>query len=224
MKYTKYVFVILLSLVIMISGGVNALAMETGFSTEEMSQESIDNLLENIDLTFLTTDDPRKGLIDSFDVSETGMVAISHNRIHGRDNIFVYNSEGEFQYGYSLDAAGMVWVEFDNDNLIIYFVRSEIVISVDSNGEVQSVLDTLDTEENEEHLKYLSYLREKMVGDTKYSLEGFLFYTKVIATDASGEETVIYDATVEVLIDASVIAGIFLIGGIYVHKKTKRSK
>ena len=223
MRYIRFVFAILLVSLLLVNANVEVLAMETGFSTEEMSQESVDDFLESINLTFLITDDQLKGRIDSFDVSENGMVAVAHHLIY-TDNIFIYNSEGEFQYGYSVNSYGVVEVEFDNDNLIICFVRSDVALSVDSNGEVQSVLEIPNTKENEEHWKYLTYLREKTVGDTKYSLEGFSDYNKVIARNASGEETVIYDATAEILIYDLVIAGIFLIGVICAHKKIKRSK
>ena len=208
MKYTKYVFVILLSLVTMISGGVNALAMETGFSTEEMSQESIDNLLKNIDLTPLTSE-PRKGSIVSFDVSENGMVAIVHQSLFFQ-TISVYNIEGQFQYGYSLDYTQSLELEFDNDNLIICFVRSDVALSVDSNGEVQSALEIPNTEENREYWKYLSNLREMEVGDTKYELRrsSLVGFSQIVAINASGEEAIIYDASSETLTD-----DIFLIGG-----------
>ena len=203
MKYTKYVFVILLSLVIMIICGVNALAMETGFSTEEYHEDTVDKdtFIKNVNISMLT-EEPHRNAIECFDVNENGEIAIGCGE-YERKTVCIYTSDGDFKYGYSFECSGSFGIELNGDILNIYLVRSDAAISVDSTGEVKSVLEILDTTENRRYWNYFVRSTKRTIGDKEYTIKndvGFLnililesSYSQLVITDKNGEETIIYD-------------------------------
>lgn len=181
--------------------GIAAFAIDTGFSTEELTTHDIEEFCTNVELSLLL-EEPEKKAIDCFDVNEKEMIAIGSDNSE-RDTIYIYSKCGEFQYGYTFSSSGKFGIEWDNDNLLIYFVRSDIVISVNSMGEIEDVLKIQDTLENNSYWNNSVFGSKKSVGSTEYKIQndiGLLnafsdSYSQLVATDDAGNVTVVYDVS-----------------------------
>ena len=99
---------------------IKAKAMNTGFTTEELSEEQKSLLIEATNLSLLQTE-PQKRSIRCFDVNEEGMIAIGQDSSPEENaEILVYNSHGEFLYGYVFYRGGSDFVvEWDHKNINI---------------------------------------------------------------------------------------------------------
>lgn len=185
-------------------------ATNAGFTTNNLDPSTIDTS----DICLLTTE-PLKETITCFDVSENGMFAIGTGN-STQKVISVYDHEGVFQYGYCFRTQGTYGIELDNGVVYIYFVRGDIVISLDSSGGVMGVFEVENTLENNTRWQQLLYSNERTVGDTKYIAENdaILFnwltssYDKLIAEKPNGIRTVVYDAD-----NTHVVRGSFILTG-----------
>ena len=181
--------------------------MNTGFDTEELSEETKERILSYINLTLLETA-PRKRGIQCFDVNEQGMIAIyqEHSFIGRKKEICVYSSQGEFLYGYAFRTDGSIAVEWDHENLNIYFVRGDELMSLDKNGNVLDMKNVPITKKNDSYKNDLLYTFKRTVGDTTYQIRNdqgpilnFLTasFSQIVVTDPDGTERIIYDINEE---------------------------
>lgn len=227
MRYVEYFLTIVLLLFLLINGGVNVLAVNTGFSTEELTDK--DTFVKNVDVCVLDSA-PEKKAIVCFDVNESGMIAIGHN---GSDTkiISIYNLDGGFLYGYEFNCTGDFGVEWDNENLIIYFVRSDVALEINSTGEIESVLKIKDTIENNSYWNKQVFSTKRTINDKEYLLKndmGFLnlfasSYSQLIITDSNGQTNVFYDVNSEQLTKTLIIfIGVLLFVGIVVYNAIRQ--
>lgn len=193
-------------------------AMNTGFSTEEVSEKTRNRFVSNIELSLLTTEPVKKG-IQCFDVNEKGMVAIGQN---GADDkrVCIYDSDGKFLYGYTFDVSQSFGVEWDGEYINIYFVRSDVIISLDSDCnvlDIKKIQNTMDNNTYSDKLKHLT----RSIGDTTYLVRNdmgifnliALSYSQVVTIDSTGAERIIYDINSEQLfITISLL--IIILGGV----------
>ena len=177
-------------------------AANAGFETEELPESRKDNIMKNIQLSFLDSE-PSKHPIECFDVSESGLVAIG-SEFFGNQTVCVYDSEGVFQYGYEFCDYGSFAVEWDGDCVLICFVRGDVAISVNADGVVDRALEIQRTVANNEHWRDLDSTK-RVVGDRTYRMMNDSLglpnlttgaYSKIVVTQ-DGEKTVIYDATLQ---------------------------
>ena len=212
-------------------------AVETGFVTEELSNERITELVQFIRLTPLS-EEPEIESMDCFAVSENGLVAVGYDGEKAKI-ISVYNGDGEFQYGYRFNSHGSFEIAWSEDDIIIYFWREAELVAVDASGSIQEVLAVPeDIKENDTRLKQLE-ANEKTIGEKTYRLQNdmglldyFAFsYSQLIVTQADGREVVFLDTThaymptaiwsmaIRVFVFVSVPTAIFV-----VLKRRKRCK
>ncbi len=200
MRGTKGLAVFLLLLVLIANIKIMIFAMDTGFSTESMSDEKMNTFLGNV--SFKLLDEEHKGMsIERFDINENGMFAIGGERFEHK-KVAVYDIEGVFQYGIAFESSGTFYLELtDYDKLLIYFVRSDIAVSVSSEGEVEEALKIPDTLHNNRYWRYIQ-ASKKQVGDTQYILKNdmgvlnifAMSYSQIVAVDGEGNKTIIFDA------------------------------
>lgn len=213
MKFIRYVFTIILLLLLLVIGGVEVLAMNTSFSTELLPENDMNTLLKNVNISMLA-DEPPKKTIECFDVNEDGMIAIGCSSSENK-TVCIYTSDGIFQYGYSFIYSGNFGVELDKSVLNIYLVRSDISIAVNSVGEVESILKIQNTSENNSYWNDCIFSTRRKIGDTEYFLEndmGILnlfasSYSRLITTNKYGEESIIYDVNSAQLSNMVVVVG-----------------
>ena len=220
-SYLFWIFVIMFMLFINVAE-VNA--MNTSYVAEELSEEDKNKFLSHVGIWRLTIE-PTKTGINNLDVNEKGMIAIS--QITDRDKmVCIYSSDGTFLYGYAVECNGVINVEWDGECIIIEFVRSDILVSLDPDGNVVDVqeIQVSDLRNIDAGEKMRS--KRWVVGDTTYLLRsdmGILNWispssSQIVTIDASGAEMIIYDANstqmvkiLTVLIPTLVFASIVVV-------------
>lgn len=199
MKLKRWNLFLSIVFFLLLTSTINVNAISTGFSTAEISPEERDLFMSNIDISLLTKE-PAKKSVKCFDVNQNRKIAICHNGIYG-DEVCVYSDEGIFLYGYSFNCSQSYAIEWDNENINIYFVRSDVIISLDSDGVVLDVKKVEDTIDNNTHSNTLLHSNRRVVGDTMYIIKNDMkifnyissSYSQIIAVDADGIENIIYD-------------------------------
>ena len=203
MRYILCVPVIVLLLFLLIGGGAEVLAMNTGFSTEPLSEDDIDTFLKNVNISVIE-EEPKKRAIDCFAVNDDGIIAIGCSDSENK-TVCIYTSEGEFQYGYRFECSGNFGVGFDKSILNIYFVRSDVAVAVNPDGGVKSIHKIKNTPENNVYWNNYVFLTRQKIRDVEYVLKNDIgvfnlfasSYSQLIITDESGKENIIYDVSSE---------------------------
>lgn len=203
MRKVKGLFFLFIILMFIFSESIAAFAMDTGFSTDYITPEEKELLLSNINLS-LIKEGPRRTSIICFDVNENESVAVGTEDAN-RKSVLVYTSNGIFKYGYTFDCSGSFGVEWDNEDIIIYFVRSSVAASFDKEGNNIEVKKIQDTADNNSYWNQNVYSSDRTVNGNKFTAKtnmGFLntftsSYSQIIRTDTDGNTTTVYDAGVE---------------------------
>ena len=191
---------ILLLILILITGSKEALAMNTGFSTENLSENEATVFLSNANIVLMTEKPTQKG-IKCFDVNENGMIAIGQENKDGVKEICVYSSDGLFLYGYIFNSSGDFGIEWDDKNINIYFVRSDIIASINQEGKITDIAEVQNTAENNAYSNYMLYSTERTSKGVKYMLKNDMGFLNAFASSCSqlieikstGEELMLYD-------------------------------
>ena len=202
MKVKRGVLFLLAIVIFMFFVNVESVnAVNTGFQTKRLSNEEKNNFISNINI--LTIDEePEKKSIACIDVNSNHLIAIGQESIL-RKTICIYSNEGVFQYGYTFNSSGDYGVEWDGENLNIYFIRSDRIVTVTPTGEVLEVLEVQNTIENNSYVNNFINSSKKNVDGTEYSIRNnlgilnwlALSYSQVIVKDGTGTENVIYDVS-----------------------------
>lgn len=200
MKLKRIYPILLFVLIIVISkNAIEVNAMKTGFSTEELSEEKKTIFVTNINIVPLSAEPPKKSIL-CFDVNEQGMIAVGQKNSQ-RKEICVYTSRGEFLYGYSFNCTQSFCVEWDERNINVYFIRSDVIISLDSNGNILDIKTVQDTIDNNSYRNSLLYSTTRTVGSTTYLIRNNMgifnwlapSFSQIVIIDATGTESIIYD-------------------------------
>ena len=230
----KYIFTVLFICCLLPNCILNAFAVNTDFSTEKLSEQDIQVILDNVNITLLT-EEPVKQSIECFDVRADKTFAVGFSCLDD-DIIAVYNVKGDFEYGYTFKSSGDFYLEWDNDIINIYFVRGDIAVSVNAMGEVENTLKIQNTIENSSYWNKMQS-NKRNVGDTKYTLKndmGILnlfasSYSQLVTENIDGEEMIIYDVnssqflnTVVLLVFALTFIGVLLLIVFYNLKKSSQ--
>ena len=216
MKIRRILLALIIISVFIWNGSVNALAMNTGFSMEKMEHSEQENFLSSIDLR-LVTEEPEISSIECFDVNDNEMVAVGSKNLSKRI-VSVYAPDGKFKYGYTFECDGDFGIEWDDNNIIIYFVRSDVAALFDELGnnlEMQTIQDTMD---NDSYWNYSVFSRQRTINGNKYTMRnnGLLCffsssYSQLIKTDTQGNVKIIYDNSVAYTIEFIIkVIGVIL--------------
>lgn len=121
----------LISVILFCNGGM---AMETGFESKIMDQYLQNQYWERIQLSVTSIEDSSSKTC-SFDVSENGQIALGLCN----NTISIYDSDSTFQRSYQFNTYGSYFVEWDNNNLNIFLVRSSLIVQVDNDGNLTEI-------------------------------------------------------------------------------------
>lgn len=138
--------------------------------------------------------------ITCFDVNSNRLIAIGQNT-SDRKTICIYSNEGVFQYGYTFNCSGDFGVEWDEENLNIYFVRSSVIVSVTPNGELLDVFEVQNTIENNSYVNHFIHATKRTIGNAEYYIRNNMgvlnlfasSYSQISVKDITGSERIIYD-------------------------------
>lgn len=212
-------------LLILSTGKVYAFAMDTGFETDNMELSEQQIFLKNVDLKLITEKPPSYPVL-CFDVNEDGMIALGSESLDEKI-ISIYSIDGDFMYGYTFNCSGSYGIEWDKNNLIIYFVRSDVAAMFDEKGNCLELKKIPITAENNSYWNDYVFSKQRTVGNSEYTLKNDMgpfnlfasSYSQLIKTDSDGSTTVIYDVNNDQLIKTIFIfIGIVLLIAIVIGK------
>lgn len=201
MRILKLLAILCISLLFIHLGSVGTLAMTTGFSTEEVEPNIQQNFLSNINLK-VTTEEPKNETISCFDVNEHELIAIG-SEDSSKKTVSIYKNDGTFQYAYTFNCSGSFGVEWDDNNLIIYFVRSDIAASFDRNGTNLEIREIQDTIDNNSYWNHSVFSTRKSIDDKQYIIKNSMglfnvfasSYSQLIETDNNKNIKLLYDVS-----------------------------
>lgn len=215
----KKIFVMLFFAVLLYVCGTSAvvLAMNTGFSTQTMNTEDQKTFLSNIQLVKEEKEPDKNGIV-CFDVNEDGLIAIG-TRDSSQKSVAIYNLSGDYKYSYNFNCNQSFGVEWDGNNLIIYFVRSNVAALVDENGTIPELREIENTTENNSYWNHSVFSTQRTVGEYKYIIKNDMgpfnifasSYSQLVAEDEQGNQTILYNVnnaqmTKTIIIFIAVIA------------------
>lgn len=188
----KNIYIIILLFFSSFMFSIPVAAMNTNFDIENEKSDT------DIQVQLLTKE-PAREPINCFDVNENGLIAVG---MEGADykTIVVLNSDGVFQYGYKIKAPTDYAVEWGNDELNVYFIRGDYIISINKNGIVTGTAFVKYTVENDDYLRNTLKSTVKMVGEKEYrikagdsnvSVPGSGNYSRLTVTE-NGNERILY--------------------------------
>ena len=195
----KNVFMTLLVLLLLSFNCLTTCAINSGFDLEPILNERKIQIQNNIDISVFEQE-VLGNTIECFDVNDDGMIALGTNK-SSQKFVSVYNSQGVFQYGYQFNCSGSFGVEWDANNIVIYFVRSDIACSVNPVGEIEEILDIKNTSDNNFYWNNNVFATTRTVGNVEYKIQndfGILnilstSYSQLAIQDSNGQMKTIYD-------------------------------
>ena len=161
--------------------------MKTGFEVEGYDNPDLEAFSSRIKLKLLSSD--YNGRIDNYDVNENGEIVVAFNTVLTEKKVCVYNSLGQFQYGYSLMDFGTIGVEWDGENVIVYSVRSDYLILLDRYANILDKKKVVNTPANNTYSHKILWETQREAGSHTYQLKT----SKIIKIDTDGNKSVIVD-------------------------------
>lgn len=162
-------------------------------SAYETREEMIERMEDVLKVSVFYEEDTFR-LIQSFDVNSDGWYAIAFRH----NTVMVYDSLGEFQYGFSFKTDGAYGIELREHNVLLYRARSDAVVEIDSTG--KCVDAKAKSRYTDDMFQNAYHRRSKQVGDANYCVERDIGlvdgdYPRLVRIDESGNKTILYDST-----------------------------
>lgn len=176
-------------------------AMNTGFSVETVDAVTAEDIMRRLDVVLLAVEpDIEKGF-SCYDVNNAGNIALGFD-LGERDVVLAYDSSGTFLYGLSLMDNGAFGLEWDEDHIIIFRVRSNIAIRFSNTGECTDIKQVSNTLDNRKYWNSEIFSNERLLGNDTYLAENNCLnikllhwgtYNRLSKVLSSGERVVIFD-------------------------------
>lgn len=230
MKYMRYLLSVIIFLFLI--GGVKVSAVNTGFTTRPLTEEERDRIMPNMDISLMKAE-PVRGSIACFDVNDSEMIAIGQDK-GNRKEVSIYSYDGIFMYGYTFDDDGTFGIEWDGNDMNIYFVRGDLIVTVDRDGNIKDIARVEDTSENHSYERYHLSSTERNTDDARYYIRSdmgvlniFAFsYSQLVMERPDGEEIIIYDVNdtqlARTIIGLIVVLSFFTAAIVIITKMTIR--
>lgn len=230
----RKVFVLFLTLISIILISFSAFANDVGFDANNIND--IEELFTRLKLESI--DEPaKKTSFSCFDISDQGNYVLGFNN-NKNDYLLVYSSEGNYLYGFSFLDNGSFGVEWVGNNLNLYLVRSDLIVTVDSQGNCLDIKEIKETTENYDYWEKEIYANKRTVNGITYTAKHWLYnnellhwgaYQELIRSTPSDEQVVLYNCSENSLdflsfIVPGVIALVLLVLTITICKRLKRKR
>lgn len=219
---SRIISVLFSAFILIFSTSIFSTAMNTGFSTETLDINAENTLRNNLSISLITEEPINKPIV-CFDVNDAGMIALGLST-HDKKTICVYNENG-FQYGYEFNDSGSFGIEWDETNINIYLIRSNVIVSVNPSGKIEEVFKVQKTTENNSYQNHSIFLTKRIVENRIYTIRnnmGILnvfasSYSQLVITESNDEEKIIYDVNkTQMLKTILIIIGVIVFSGIAV--------
>lgn len=206
MKKLVVLFILTASMFVFFeSSGVTAMN-DTGLITHELSEEFQNNVFNNLELVTIK-EEPVKRAFVCFDIADNGNIAIgSKVPLKGRI-VCIYDPFGVFLYGFKFNSYGDFGIEFDDDALNIYLVRSDLVVKINTDGDLIEVSELSNTRDSEAYLQSEVFSTKKVNKDTEYLMKNDKGFFNLFSSDYSqlqitkeGDVSILYDVNSKQLV------------------------
>ena len=233
MKIKKLLIAFSIMIISILSLTDSALAA-TKYKTGEYSIEQQEELFENYGIQPLKVMEPKNPII-SFDVREDGYILLG-TQGSGANEIFIYNPDGQCEYGFSFDSSNMYYTIWNGDYIDIFLVRAYTALEFDKSGEMIEVYPI--GGEN-------SGFSWNMFKETSMKANGYTFklekgngiaswlgpsYPKLVKISPDGTREILYDVaqayeakvtTIFVLILCGIAVGLAIVIHIVIDRKKR---
>lgn len=219
-------FSVILFLVCYICISIPVTAVNTGFQNCDITEE-MNEFISSIEFNYIAKEPQKRGF-SCFDVNEKGLIVLGYQN----STVVVYDSDGLYMYGYQFNIYGLFGVEWDNDNINIYFVRAGKMLSVDSKGNALGLLRIENSLYNNSYYHNKMLSKNKVINDREYVIKDILDPLNILSTERSqvvvingdGTEDIIFDVTIQRLILRFFLYTIIILFIIIVIKSVLRKK
>lgn len=197
--YKKSIFLFLLVLLICSSFASTVSAVAQTIKTFPIDDADKAAIISKANIQPIETASIMNG-ITCFDVSNSGEIAIG---IDWASNsvIYVYDSQGVFQYGFSFYVDGDYGIAYCDNLLGIYCIRGDTIMFCDNSAACLDVRTLSSDELGYWQAKEILNRVSKEMGGKRYVLERDInigdSYSRLVEIDEQGVRTVLYDATPE---------------------------
>lgn len=187
-------------------------AMSAG-GTDAINQDEIAAVWEKLDFEKIDEPEIKEGF-SCFDVNESGDYALGFD-LGNRDAVLLYNVDTGYLRGFSFTNNGSFGVKLDGESIAIYLVRSDLVVSLDSNGNCLKMEQIQNTVGDSEDWRKEVNANKRIVNGVAFTAEHWLLnnellhwgsYPRLVKTMPDGEQTVLFDTTAHVLVRNLTIA------------------
>lgn len=173
----------------------------------------------------------RGNYISCFDVRSDGYLAVGFNRnaIQDKYVIQVYDSSGDYQYGYYFRTSGFVYFEWQENNIAIKSVRSGTIRLYNSQGELLSSYNPKTDigepltmkEEDACNWSPVFSVKKRERDDGTYILK----HTKIVRVGPEGNKEIVYDAgngfMVSIMTVFAIITAVIIIFALLLKREKK---
>ena len=233
MKWAKWM-IGLFVLIFVMAIPFTVAAMDTGLTTQTLSDEEISGIVKQRQFVKVTSYTPLAA--ECFDVRDDHMIVIGADA-GDTAIIAVYDDRGNFRYGFETEEPGSFRVMWSGDVIAYYSIRSTFVFHINQDGKITDIRRVESTMENSIYDRNVLLSTTRTVGTSTYRMTNestaadilSASFKKIIKTDPEGA-TVIYDASsnkrtrvVGGLI-ISILLSAFLVSSIVVGIKKHRNK
>ena len=199
---------VLLNLLACIYFPASAVFEDVGLKSQDLSRDQQEAIWRNLTLSPL--DSEVQALpIACFDVQNSGRIALGFGGSTEK-YVCIYGPDGEFQHGYSFTCNGSFGVRWEQDNLILYLVRSSTQVLISPEGEFLGAAKFADSADTSVYLNQIVFATERTVGEKTYTLRSnwgvfASSYSRLLAIDDSGNEQILYDSSANERINGILI-------------------
>lgn len=198
----KAVFFLLCA--VCVSFTIGTAALSAAPETRPIEQEECDRLRRSVGITVLDQE-PNIRSLTGFDIRADGAVLLGTD--DPQKTVAAYAQDGTFLFGFTFRCSGDHGVKWDDDGrVLLYLVRSDIVLTVDRAGNVLNAVELpADNAENAAYVREEWLPKKRVIDGTAYRLKkgnGILGvflpnYAELVRIDETGEEQIVIDLRAE---------------------------
>lgn len=211
-KYILLIYIFIYFACNIINSSANASSYKL-ISTSPIGKEETTNIITSIDFRKENSEKIFSS-ISCFAINDES-IALGFND-GDRKYINIYDDYCNYEYSYSFDNYGSFGIDFQNDTLLVYLLRENIVISI--NKDITTI-EVKSVEENDEYQEYLDKFvcsKVKVCNGNKYYLStgDLLFspsYTQLVKVDENNNKEILFDFTKDNYINLFVIGTVVLL-------------
>lgn len=220
-RLANYTLVLCIISWILIISPLDCFAWNTEFETADISEEEIADIYSRLNLELINEPEVKYGF-SCFDVNQFGDYALGFDGSE-KDTILVYDSNGDYKYGFLFVDGGDFGVGWYANEVILYRVRSDLAILINDQGKCLGIKEIQNTLDNSHIWTNEVDANKRIKEDATYTAEHWLFnsellhwgtYTRLVKTMPDGERIVLFDTTDDTLsrmIALTVFVGIVCI-------------